>query len=212
MRPKRAIAAIAGLAALAAAQPAAARAPIAQLRDVRAGTAIVQYDGQQTSARTIARAARNAGASRTVRYRVLPFVTVRGPAAALRRIGSLRNVRAIHMNRNLSYFLHESVPLAYGGSDPHPTWSAGFDGRGVNVAVVDSGIDGLHSDLQSPSSRTSRCCSTRSCNARARATATRPVVTARTSPGSSPATAAHLTATTPAWLRVRGSSASRQAR
>lgn len=145
---KGVLAAIAGLTALAVAQPAAARAPLAQLRDLHAGTAIVQYDSRATSPARIVRAARSAGASRTVRYRVLPFVTVRGPATTLRRIGSLRNVRAIHMERNLAYQLHESVPVAYGGVDPHPTWTAGFDGRGVNVAVVDSGIDGLHSDLQ----------------------------------------------------------------
>ena len=139
---------VAALVALGAAQPAAARAPLAQLRELSAGTAIVQFDAKRTSSARVARTARAAGATRTVRYRVLPFVTVRGPAATLRRIGSLRNVRAIHMDRRLSYFLHESVPIAYGGTDPHPTWSAGFDGRGINVAVVDSGIDGLHPDLQ----------------------------------------------------------------
>jgi serine protease AprX len=148
MRRHRIVAALAALAALAVAGPAAARAPLAQLRDLRAGTAIVQFDKRVTTSATVARVARRAGATKTVRYRVLPFVTVRGPAAALQRVGSLRNVRAIHMDRNLSYFLHESVPIAYGGNDPKPTWTAGFDGRGVNVAVVDSGIDGLHSDLE----------------------------------------------------------------
>lgn len=52
------------------------------------------------------------------------------------------------MNRRLSYFLHESVPVAYGGTSPQPTWTAGFDGRGINVAVIDSGGDGLHPDLE----------------------------------------------------------------
>jgi serine protease AprX len=148
MRQTRAIAAFAALVVLVLAQPAAARAPLSQLGDLRAGTAIVQYDAKRTSSARVARAASAAGATKTVRYRRLPFVTVRGPEAAMQRVGTLRNVRAIHMDRNLSYFLHESVPIAYGGTDPHQAWSAGYDGRGVNVAVVDSGIDGLHPDLQ----------------------------------------------------------------
>src|SRR4051794_12669534 len=121
MRRNRAIAVLAGLTSLAVAQPVTARAPLAQLRDLHAGTAIVQYDARHSSSAKLARVARAAGATRTVRYRVLPFVTVRGQGAALRRIGSLRNVRAIHMDRRLDYFLHESVPIAYGGTDPHPT-------------------------------------------------------------------------------------------
>ncbi|MEA2494584.1 MAG: serine protease AprX [Thermoleophilaceae bacterium] len=130
------------------AQPAAAHAPLVQLHALHSGTAIVQYDRKLASADAVAQRARAAGASRTVRYRALPFVTVRGPAATLRRIASLRSVRAIHMDRRLSYHLHESVPIAYGGVNPQPTWTAGFDGRGINVAVVDSGVDGLHPDLQ----------------------------------------------------------------
>src|SRR3954452_9377109 len=137
MRRKGAFAAVAGIAALAAAQPAAARAPLAQLRDLRAGTAIVQVDRASHSA-SVARLARAVGATKTVRYRVLPFVTVRGSRAALARIASTRSVKAIHMDRRLSYFLHESVPVAYGGVSPQPTWNAGYAGRGINVAVVDS--------------------------------------------------------------------------
>ncbi|HEX6714321.1 MAG TPA: S8 family serine peptidase [Thermoleophilaceae bacterium] len=148
MGRKGVLAVITGVSALTAAGPAAARAPLAQLRNVNAGTAIVQYDAKRTSSASLARTARTLGATKTVRYRALPFVTIRGTATTLRRIGSLRNVRAIHMDRKLSYALHESVPVAYGGTDPHPTWTAGFDGRGINVAVVDSGVDGLHPDLQ----------------------------------------------------------------
>src|SRR6476620_4847085 len=147
MRRNGAIATVTTLAALAVVQPAAARAPLAQVRSLHAGTAIVQYDRHLSSSSALTRLARVNGATRTVRYRVLPFVTVRGPRVALARIAQARGVTAIHMDRRLNYFLHESVPIAYGGVDPHPNWSAGFDGRGVNVAVVDSGIDGLHPDL-----------------------------------------------------------------
>lgn len=77
---------IIALAVLAIAQPAAARAPLSQLRELRAGTAIVQYDAKRTSARTLTRLA---GGARIQRFRALPFVTARGPAASLRRLGRL---------------------------------------------------------------------------------------------------------------------------
>jgi serine protease AprX len=137
-----------GILVLACAQGAAARAPLAQLQKLEAGTAIVQYDARTTSAAKLRRIGSAAGVSRTYRFRVLPFVGARGSAAELRRLASARGVTAVHMTPRLRYFLHESVPLAFGGTDPAPTWNAGFDGRGVNVAIVDSGVDGLHPDLQ----------------------------------------------------------------
>src|SRR5436190_23246510 len=125
------IAPIAVLAALAVAQPAAARAPLAQLREVRAGTAIVQYDRKLTTSKRVARLANTAGATKAVRYRKLPLVTVRGGAATLTRIAKARGIKAIHMDRKLTYFLHESVPVAYGGQDPRSTfWTQGYDGSG----------------------------------------------------------------------------------
>src|SRR5260221_7509644 len=109
------------------AQPAAARAPLAQLRSLRAGTAIVQFDRRATTA---ARLAGLAGGARVHRFQALPFVSVRGPLVTLRRVASARGVTAVHMNQRIAYYLHESVPVAFGGNPGQPaaSWAAGYDG------------------------------------------------------------------------------------
>src|SRR4051812_14208368 len=111
---RRGVYAVIAAAAFAAAQPAAARAPLSQVRELRAGTAIVQVDRRAGTASRVVRVARLSGATKTARYRVLPFVVVRGSAGALRRVAGTRGVKAIHMDQRLRYFLHESVPIAYG--------------------------------------------------------------------------------------------------
>jgi serine protease AprX len=109
--------------------------------------AILRYERAATTSGALARKVHALGAS-TVMFQKLPFVAVRGSAAELRRAARLRGVAAARMNERLEYHLHDSVPLAYGGAHPQPVWDLGYDGRGVNVAVIDSGADGLHPDLE----------------------------------------------------------------
>jgi serine protease AprX len=77
-------------------------------------------------------------------YRTLPMVAVQGTALQLNRLPALRGLRAIHLDRRLAYFLDESAPLV---GAPRAWGELGVTGRGVTVAVIDSGIDALHRDL-----------------------------------------------------------------
>jgi serine protease AprX len=77
-------------------------------------------------------------------FRVLPMVGVRGTSLNLRGLLTMRGVRSIHFNRQLTYFLDESVPVI--GADR--VWNElRYTGKGVTVAVIDSGIDATHPDL-----------------------------------------------------------------
>src|SRR2546428_8865664 len=79
-----------------------------------------------------------------LRFRVLPMSGVRGTSAQILSLLALPGLTSIHHNRQLWYFLNESVPLI--GADR--VWTElGVTGRGVGIAVIDSGIDGTHPDL-----------------------------------------------------------------
>lgn len=79
-----------------------------------------------------------------VAFKALPMVGVRGTASQISSLRGLSDLRSIYYNRQLAYFLHESIPLI--GADRVGT-ELGVTGNGVTVAVIDSGIDGTHPDL-----------------------------------------------------------------
>ncbi len=77
-------------------------------------------------------------------FRSLPMIGVRGTAAQIRSLIGLPGVRSMYYNRRLDYFLNQSVPLI----GANRVWTElGFTGRGVGIAIIDSGIDGTHPDL-----------------------------------------------------------------
>jgi len=77
-------------------------------------------------------------------FRALPMVAVRGTGAQIAALARLPAVRSIYSNRRLAYFLNGSVPFI--GAER--AWNElGVTGRGVTVAVLDSGIDATHADL-----------------------------------------------------------------
>ena len=78
----------------------------------------------------------------------LPMAIVRGTPAQLQALRLLAPVASLWGNHGLELVLHESVPQIQADA----VWAApyGFTGRGVRVAVLDSGIDGTHPDLAYP--------------------------------------------------------------
>lgn len=72
------------------------------------------------------------------------MVAVRGTTQDIAALASLPGVRSIYLNRRLTYLLDDSVPVI--GADR--AWNElQFTGKGITVAVIDSGIDTTHPDL-----------------------------------------------------------------
>jgi serine protease AprX len=75
----------------------------------------------------------------------LPMAGVLATPAQIAQIKGLSGVRSIYANQRLQYFLYESIRTI----GALQVWADyGYQGEGVGVAVLDTGIDGLHPDLQ----------------------------------------------------------------
>ena len=87
------------------------------------------------------------------RYRHLPVLTVTATKRQLCKISKLANVRSIYGNRTMKWAADEGqtqtgLQRALGDSDLlAANRGLPFDGAGVGVAVLDTGIDATHPDL-----------------------------------------------------------------
>lgn len=83
---------------------------------------------------------------------VLNGVALQVPRSAISAIESMPEVKKVHMNEMFQPVLHKSVdyiraPKVYGSVKhlgPDPNIVEGYEGYGVNIAVLDTGIDWTH--------------------------------------------------------------------
>ncbi len=103
--------------------------------------AILTYDHKPTADDVAA--ARSTGVL-IHEFTSLPMLAVQGTAQQIESTLALDGLVSAYYNSPLEYFLNDSV--GYIGADQVQD-ELGYTGKGVGVAVLDSGVDGLHPDV-----------------------------------------------------------------
>ncbi len=108
---------------------------------------IVNYDETATTSDAMSAAIMNVG-SGVIQFNNLDLVAALATPAEISAISALPAVQGVYANRQLRYtMLHESVPTIRADA----VHASGITGKGVGIAILDSGIDGLYNpDLHYP--------------------------------------------------------------
>ncbi len=106
---------------------------------------IVTFDEALTTGGAVAGALLGSGAG-VVPFKHLPMVAAVATPAQIGAVSALPGVRSVYANRQLKYFLRESV-ASIRADEVH---AGGYTGKGVGIAILDSGIDGTHPGLAYP--------------------------------------------------------------
>jgi len=109
---------------------------------------IVNYDEAVTTSDAMSAAIMNVG-SGVIQFNNLDLVAAFATPAEITTISALQGVQGVYANKQLRYsaMLHESVATI--GADA--VQASGITGKGVGIAILDSGIDGLYNpDLHYP--------------------------------------------------------------
>ena len=107
---------------------------------------LVTYDETKTTGDAVAAAVRGTGAG-IIRFRNLPVVAALATPAQITRITSLSGVRSVFSNKQLRTLLAEGRASVRADA----AVAAGYTGKGVGIAILDSGVDGAWSrDLKHP--------------------------------------------------------------
>ncbi len=109
---------------------------------------IVNYDETVTTSDAMSAAIMNVG-SGVIQFNNLDLVAAFATPAEITAISGLSGVQGVYPNKQLRYsaMLHESVPTIRADA----VHASGITGKGVGIAILDSGIDGLYNpDLHYP--------------------------------------------------------------
>src|SRR2546427_55850 len=122
-------------------------APTADAVASDASIYIVNFDETQTTQDAVTTGILNTGAG-VVQFDNLSMVAALATPAQLLTISALPGLEGVYANKQLDYYmLHESVPSIRADA----VHVAGITGKGIGVAILDSGIDGLYnSDVAYP--------------------------------------------------------------
>src|SRR2546423_1389823 len=101
---------------------------------------IVNFDETQTTVDAVTNGILGAGAG-VVQFNNFSMVAALATPAQLLTISALPGLEGIYANKQLDYYmLHESVPAIRADA----VHVAGITGKGIGVAILDSGIDGAY--------------------------------------------------------------------
>ncbi|MFL5384761.1 MAG: S8 family serine peptidase [Longimicrobiaceae bacterium] len=90
-------------------------------------------------------AVRGTGAG-IIRFKHLPMVFALATPAQLSQISATPGVVSLYSNKQLRWHLAESIPSIRANL----ARAAGYTGKGIGVAILDSGVDGLNPDVAYP--------------------------------------------------------------
>jgi serine protease AprX len=103
---------------------------------------IVSYDPARTTGAALAARLHALGVG-TIRFKHLPMVFALATPAAVRQVVALPGVESVYRNKRLTYSLYESTRSIKADAVWAYNGATGYTGKGVGIAILDSGVDGL---------------------------------------------------------------------